>query len=171
MSITQRFKGKDWLRLAGDLLSFPFDDDKEYELSIKEYKGLRSKRANDYSWVLTNKLAEKMLICGVKLSKQEMHAEMIHRYGQFDLDDEGYPNFIKALSNIDVTEHIQYSFPEGVDEDGYTIWSIYRGSHTYNRSEMSLFIKGIVEECKEQGIETKTPEEIARMISLMKEER
>lgn len=169
--INEKFKGKDWLRLAGDLLAFPFDDDKEYVLSIKEYKGLRSKRANDYSWVLTSKLAEKMLICGVKLSKQEMHAEMIHRYGQLDLDEEGYPKFIKALSSIDVTEYYPYAFPEGVDEDGYTIWSIYRGSHLYSRSEMSLYIRGICEECRELGIETKTPEEIARMISLMKEER
>lgn len=32
-----------------------------------------------------------------------------------------------------------------------------------------MFIKGIVEECRELGIETETPDEIARMISLMKE--
>lgn len=51
----------------------------------------------------------------------------------------------------------------------YTIWRIYRGSHTYDKSEMNLFIKGIVEECRELGIQTETPEEIARMISLMKE--
>ena len=169
--ISEKFKGKDWLRLAGDLLSFPFNPDKEYELSIKEYKGLRSKRANDYSWVLTNKLAEKMLICGVKLSKQEMHAEMIHRYGQPELSEEGYPLFVKAISEVNVADFYLYAFPDGVDLDGYVNWIIFRGSHTYNRSEMSLFIKGIIEECKEQGIETKTPEEIARMISLMKEER
>jgi len=39
----------------------------------------------------------------------------------------------------------------------------YFGSSTYNTKEMSVLIDGIVNECKEQGIETLTPEEIADM--------
>lgn len=80
-TIKERFTGKNWLRLVQQLLVLIFDEDKEYELTIKEHKEKRSNQANAYSWVLTDKLSEKMLVAGVKLSKEEMHAEMIFRYG------------------------------------------------------------------------------------------
>lgn len=77
-----KFKGSDWIRTVQGLLTLLFDADKTFELKISEYKEKRSLKANNYSWALTDKLAEKMLVCGVKLSKPEMHSEMIYRYGQ-----------------------------------------------------------------------------------------
>jgi hypothetical protein len=44
-------------------------------------------------------------------------------------------------------------------------YRMYRGSHTYNTAEMSRLIDGTIEECKAQGIETLTPEQIERMLS------
>jgi hypothetical protein len=35
------------------------------------------------------------------------------------------------------------------------------GSSTYNTKEMSVLIDGVVSECKELGIETMTPDELA----------
>ena len=40
---------------------------------------------------------------------------------------------------------------------------VYYGSSTFNTKEMSVFIDGIVSECKELGIETLTSEELERM--------
>ena len=40
---------------------------------------------------------------------------------------------------------------------------LYYGSSVYNSKQMSALIDSIVEDCKEQGIETMTPDEIARM--------
>ena len=171
MSITQKFKGADWILLVSDLMLAIFDDNKEYELIIREYKEKRSLKANNYSWALTDKLAEKMLVSGVKLSKEEMHAEMIFRYGQPERDGE-QAVIISALEGVNVAEYYPYAKEIGQGETNgklFNHWRIYRGSHTYNKQEMSLFIKGIVEECKEMGIETETPEEIARMVSLMRE--
>ena len=171
MIVKQRFKGSDWLKLCGDLLTLIFDPDKEFELIIREYKELRSLKANNYSWALTDKLADKMLIAGVKLSKEEMHAEMIYRYGQPEYDGD-QSVIISALEGIDLTEYYPYAREIGQGETNgklFSHWRIYRGSHTYNKQEMTMFIKGIVEECRELGIETETPDEIARMISLMKE--
>lgn len=163
-----RFKGSDFLLFVRDLLTLIFDPDKTYELTITEFIERRSLRANNYSYALTDKLAEKMLVAGVKLSKEEMHAEMIFRYGQPE-EKNGMPVFVSTNPNIDMGEYYKYSQPIGTSPNGDTVWRIFRGSHTYTKQEMSLFIKGIVEECQEQGIETKTPDEIARMISLMKE--
>ena len=140
-------------------------------LIIREYKEKRSLRANNYSWALTDKLAEVMLVAGVKLSKEEMHAEMIFRYGQPEMNGDVI-NIITTWGKAKMTEYYPYALAIEQGEfrgKEYTNWRIYRGSHTYTKAEMSLFIKGIVAECQEQGIETKTPDEIARMLSLIKE--
>ena len=39
------------------------------------------------------------------------------------------------------------------------------GSSTYDKKEMSELINGLVTECKELGIETLPPEELARMMA------
>jgi hypothetical protein len=41
--------------------------------------------------------------------------------------------------------------------------AVMRGSHTYDTREMSRLIDGTVEEAKELGIETLTPEQLERM--------
>lgn len=171
MDIKSRFKGRDLLSLIRDLTYLILDPDNVYELIIRKYQERRSLRANNYSWTLTDKLAEKMLVAGVKLSKEEMHAEMIFRYGQPEIKD-GETVIELLKEGINAQEYYPYALAvEQGELNGkpYTAWRIYRGSHTYTKREMSLFIKGIVEECREQGIQTETPEEIARMISLMKE--
>ena len=171
MSITQRFKGSEFINLIRYLLTLFLDPEKTYELIIREYQERRSLRANNYSWALTDKLAEKMLVAGVKLSKEEMHAEMIFRYGQPEIKD-GQCVYMTLEDGINAREYYPYAYAVGqgkVNDKEFTHWRVYRGSHTYNKQEMSLFIKGIVEECREQDIETDTPEEIERMISLMKE--
>ena len=40
-----------------------------------------------------------------------------------------------------------------------------RGSSDYDTKEMSVLINGLVEECKEQGIETIPPDELRRILS------
>jgi hypothetical protein len=42
---------------------------------------------------------------------------------------------------------------------------LMRGSHTFNTKEMSRLIDGTIEEAKELGIETATPEQIRRMMA------
>ena len=41
-----------------------------------------------------------------------------------------------------------------------------RGSHTYDSGEMSILIDGVVQEAKQLGIETLTPNELERMKNL-----
>lgn len=142
------------------------DDEKEYELSVKRISKKRSIQANNYSWELTDKLSEVMLIQGLKLSKDEMHAEMVLRYGQPLIDSKGEQVFLSTSQDVNINEFYPYARNVGegtVNGKLFNHYRIFRGSHTYNTKEMSLFIKGIVEECKEHGIETMTPDEIARL--------
>ncbi|MBQ8893397.1 MAG: hypothetical protein IJ043_03205 [Clostridia bacterium] len=141
---------------------------KVYVAEIKEKKPRRSLNANNYSWALTDKLSDALVIRGVKLSKEEMHAEMIFRYGQVALDEDGQQLVYSTAQNVPINEFFPYAKEFGESElNGKTFrhYRIYRGSHTYNSKEMAVFIAGIVEECREQGIETMTPDELARMNS------
>lgn len=137
------------------------DEEKDYDLEIKQRRKKRSLNANNYSWKLTDELADKLILAGVKLSKEEVHAEMIFRYGQLMLDENGLPYTISVLKGVNVTDFYPYAKEIGtgtVKGKEFTHYRIYRGSHTYDTKEMSVFISGIVEECKEQGIDTDTEE-------------
>ena len=137
------------------------DDEKEYEFEIKQQRKKRSLNANNFSWKLTDELADKLIVAGVKLSKEECHAEMIFRYGQVLLDENGEQVTYSTKQGIKMNEFFPYAKEIGQSElngEIFTHWRIYRGSHTYNSKEFSIFLSGIIEECKEQGIDTDTPE-------------
>jgi hypothetical protein len=110
---------------------------------------------------LTDELADRLLLAGVKLSKEECHAEMIYRYGQVMVDKNGEQVIISVKQGVKVTDFYPYAKEIGTGTANgkeFTHYRIYRGSHTYDTREMSIFISGIVEECKEQGIDTDLPE-------------
>lgn len=137
------------------------DAESDYELVIKQHRQKRSLNANNYSWKLTDELAEKLIVAGVKITKEECHAEMIYRYGQVMLDENGEQVIISVRQGVKITDFYPYAKEIGtgtVKGKDFTHYRIYRGSHTYDTKEMSTFISGIVEECKEQGIDTDTPE-------------
>lgn len=50
--------------------------------------------------------------------------------------------------------------------EGCTNVVLYYGSSTYDTEQMSRLIDIVVQDCKALGIETKTPDEIANMLSL-----
>ena len=49
-------------------------------------------------------------------------------------------------------------------EKGFTNVITYYGSSSYNTAEMTKLIDLIVQECKQLGIETKTPEELRSLL-------
>lgn len=172
MKIT--FDGGEWADMLSDLILLlkTLNPLKKYELIIEEYKERRSLQANAYSYVLTDKLAKKMLIAGARYTKEEMHAEMIFRYGVQETDENGDPLFWYVPDGANVAEYYPYAKPIGSGRLGgkpATQWQIFKPSHEYTRSEFNTFLQGIIAECEEQGIDTKTPDEIARMISLIEE--
>lgn len=106
-------------------------------------------------------MADKLIVAGIKLSKEQTHAEMIFRYGQVMLDEDGKQVIISVKKGVKINDFYPYAKEIGtgtVNDKEFTHYRIYRGSHTYDTKEMSIFISGIVEECKEQGIDTDTPE-------------
>ena len=44
----------------------------------------------------------------------------------------------------------------------YTVYHVFTPSHELNTSEFAILMSGLIEECKQLGIETRSPEEIKR---------
>ncbi len=138
------------------------------KLSIKavKYRKRRSLDANAYFHVLVGKLADIL-----RISKPRCKNELLHKYGQPYLLNDGQQAVIK--SNIGVSEMLEneaiHCYPCGTKfENGaeLTFYKVVRGSHTYDTREMSILIDGTVEECKAQGIDTLTPNELRRLKEL-----
>ncbi len=130
---------------------------------LKPYRRRRSMNANAYYWALCGKLAEVQ-----RISKTEMHNRLLAEYGAENLID-GVPEWSVKAPGFDWTRSEEahyrpagYSVHTKEGEDLPIYWVI-RGSHTYDTAEMSRLIDGTVYEAKEAGIETLTPDELAKM--------
>lgn len=125
---------------------------KDFELTaeLKRYRQKRSTNANAYCWTLINKLGNVL-----KLNKDEVYMLMLKRYGQSEL--------VSILATIDISGYFKYYDVAGstlLNGKEFTHYRIYKGSSEYDTREMAILIDGIVQECKEQNIETLPPEEI-----------
>lgn len=104
-----------------------------------------------------------------RYTKEDMYHNAIRGIGVW-YDDEVEPEKVswrtKAWNAIGtgwLTERVDFT-PDGNKE----IIRFYYGSSRYNTKQMSRLIDNLVQDCQAIGIETKTPEQIAEMLSLWK---
>lgn len=157
-----RFKGSEKVRAMAQIANAldGLDSDKEYILTVKEHKAKRSLTSNGYAWLLMDKLAEKLSI-----AKTEIYRRLIKEIGGNNtlvcVQNKG----VEALRNGWACNGIGWvsdTMPSKLD--GCTNVILYYGSSTYTKEQMSRLINLIVQECKQQGIETMTPQEIAALM-------
>lgn len=126
---------------------------KALAVEVKQYRQKRSLDANAYLWVLLQKIAE-----AVNSSKDEVYLQMLERYGVFT-------HIVVKPHMVDKVRQEWRTVRElgEVTVNGKTGMQLqcFFGSSTYNTKEMSVLIDGVVSECKELGIETMTPDELA----------
>ncbi len=136
------------------------------DIIVRKFKKKRSLDANAYFHVLNGKIADEM-----KISKARCKNILISRYGQpeFIADEE----IAVIKTNIPVDQMLEletlHTIPCGVEiQNGKEInfYKVYRGSHTYDSKEMSILIDCTVQEAKELGIDTETPDSIEKMKQL-----
>ena len=150
---------------AIDIITHLMDADKEilWDLSVHKDKKKRSLDSNKYFHVLCDELRQKM-----GWSMAYCKNLLISRYGQFMYLSEGEPLVYKTNAPEEYMmelETIHTKCVKVIKEKGKDVffYRVYRGSHTYNTSEMAALIRGTVMECEQQGIQTATPDEIAHM--------
>ena len=139
--------------------------DKELEIDLREYRPKRSKQANAYLWVLVGKMSDKL-----RADKQMVYLTMLERYGQREPDlisviEQGYETVYRALDG-----HCTVVGEGTVNGKTFKHLAILKGSSKYNSREMSILIDGVISECKELGIETLPPWEVAAICKEWKPE-
>lgn len=117
---------------------------------IKKIKKKRSLTQNSYCWVLINELGNVL-----HKSKEEIYMEMLKDYGQSikisidaNINPKGYFKYYEEIGEGKVRNKL------------FKHYKVYLGSSSYDSKEMTILIDGIIQECKQQGIETLTPEQI-----------
>lgn len=144
-----------------------YDEKKRYICEIKEYREKRSLDANAYMWVLCTAIS-KELSKESPVSKEDVYRRAVREgncYYPVPVKDEAVEHYQKiwASNGIGWFAEIAYKSPT---LDGYTTLHAYYGSSEYDSKQMSDIVNVIVEEAGELGIETHTPDEINRLISL-----
>lgn len=134
--------------------------DGDVRLSMTKWRERRSKDANAYFHLLSDKLADAR-----RMSKPRMKNYLLFHYGQKCRDKDGQLVVIKT--NADEDELVERSdihcwYIKNAD-DGTPMYVLLEHSRFYDTREMSILIDGVIDECKEQGIDTMTPAEIAEM--------
>lgn len=134
------------------IVTYLINQEPTKEFEIKEYKPKRSRNQNSYYYELLNQLARKM-----KIPSEELHFEMIRKSNPFtdilipEEADIRALKYYEKLSSIIKNEKVFIS---------YRVWV---PSHELDTVEMGILLDSLIEECKRQGIETMTPDELARL--------
>jgi hypothetical protein len=132
--------------------------DKKVMVDIKLYRKKRSLDANAYLWVLLDKLARVL-----NTTKEELYQKAIKEKGVFTYIVVKPKMVERVKEGWRVCEVMGAVAVGGNGKDKGIQIRCYLGSSTYNTKEMSELIDYVVEECKEQGIETITPNELEEM--------
>ena len=136
---------------------------KDLKIKVAKVTKPRSLDANSYFHVLCDKLRLKL-----GMSMAHMKNLLITSYGQIEYIDEGHALIYKTNAPPEYIQELEEAHMKfmKVGEDGAYWYKVYRGSHTYDSAEMNKLIEGTIQEAQAQGIETRTPGEIARMMEL-----
>lgn len=148
--------------LLRDLLTYidTLDAKKQYVVEVKQHREKRSLDANAYFWVLAHRLAE---ATGVPVV--EIYRDAIKNIGGVSEHYCGKPEAIERLCGAWgrqglgwIAETYESKLPGMVNA------TLYYGSSSYDRKQMARLIDNIVQDCEAVGIETDTPEQIARRL-------
>lgn len=148
--------------------AWELDEKKMYVL--KEYEEKRSLNQNAYYWKLLGILAGKL-----KVGKPELHNRLLRKYGQ--IQTFGGKAARIPLPDTDETEetalassttHLRPTAQTMTMADGitYRTYVLLKPSHDMSSAEMSQLLDGLVDECKQQEIETLTPAQLAQLRQL-----
>ena len=159
------------LELDGDFRArFDKLKEKSLDIDLKQHREQRSVRQNSYYRLLISKLATALLI-----SEPHAHNLMLRKYGQLLYINENLvyvvlPDTDATAKELNEKEeyHVKPTSEVKTGKDG-KMWRTYlmlRGSSDLDTAEMTRLIEGTIQEARDLGLDTDTPEEIERLRSL-----
>ena len=133
-------------------------------IELKKYRKHRSLDANSYFWKLLTELCELVELDTVEEYKRRVKELGIFR--QFKIEKDNIKTFEKMWTAQGIAWFCEVADTTYIGNTEFKIINAYYGSSSYNSKQMARLIDGVVQDCKEYGIETKPQAEID---SLLKE--
>lgn len=134
------------------------------DLTIDKWSDKRSIQANAYFHVLVNEIAK-----ATKSSMDDVKKQLVLNYGTPARGSDGKYAAVKVPKNTDLDQFYKYYRHIGTDENGLDMYILFKRTSDLNKEEMGRLITGTQDEAKALGIETMTPDELARMMNRYKE--
>lgn len=132
--------------------------DKDLRLKLCPWRNKRSKDANAYFWELCGQLSAKLNIPPRDIYRI-LVKEVGGNYEVTPIKNEAVDSWVEVWESRGIGWVCE---PCGKSQiDGYTNVINYFGSSEYDTAQMSRLIGLIIQECKNNGIETATPSELA----------
>jgi len=132
----------------------------DVSVEIKKYHNTRSISANAYFHVLVNKIA-----AAQGIGDDEAKNTLVCEYGTLAKDNDGLTVGFKLPSSVDVSTIYSYAKCFDVrEEDGklFSCYLVYKRTRKMDSKEMARLIDGAIFVAKELGIETDTPQQLAK---------
>lgn len=155
-SVSKAIIGKDYLvtfRLDG----YPQGmEGKTLEVSVKEYKPHRSKDANALLWVCLTEIAK-----ALRTDNWSVYLQMLKRYGKavcIVVKPEAVESVKKQWRECEVLGDYEVNGQPAVQ------MLCYYGSSTFDSSEMSRLLDGVISEMDEMGLQKPTSAEMTRAL-------
>lgn len=116
---------------------------------VKVHKEQRNKKQNDKYYKLLNELAKKL-----KKGWREIHFDMLKNYSV------AYEMMVPEETEIRGIEY--YEKKSTIIKNGkkFTVYHVYTPSHELKTDEFAILLDGLVQECEQQGIDTRSPDKI-----------
>jgi hypothetical protein len=122
-------------------------EDKIFE--IKEYKEKRNLDQNAKYYKLLNELA-----LTLKIGVEELHFEMLKNYSV------RYQILIPKETELRGIKYYELKKTIKKDNKLFNIYEVYVPSHELKTDEFAMLLNGLIEECREQNLEVRSPSEI-----------
>lgn len=150
-----------------ELIVFLVAQDSERIFDLKEHKEGRTLNQNAYYWQLLTQIADKL-----RMSKPECHNRMLRSYGRpwvvaeqavftYRPDTEETEQIMLNLEKV----HFAPTDKTITLESGVVKrrWVLLQPTHVMDTEQMTILIDGAVQEAKQLGIETLTPDQLKEM--------
>lgn len=157
------FKGSDGIQAVAWLASYveTLQADKRYTVTVKEKKNKRSLDANAYFWTLCDKLAAVL-----HMEKTEIYRQYIKEIGGVSetvcVLEKAADKLCEAWESKGIgwqTERMKSKLDRCVNV------ILYYGSSVYDKAQMSRLIEMVVQDCKENDIQTYDEKELESMLA------
>lgn len=140
------------MKLVGNknkIISWLLNQGEDKIFEIKEYKEKRNLDQNAKYYKLLNELA-----LTLKIGTEELHFEMLRNYS--------VRYQILIPKDIELRGIKYYELKKTIKKDNklFNIYEVYVPSHELKTDEFAMLLNGLIEECREQNLEVRSPSEI-----------